>query len=213
MPNARLRIPLFNPERMQGEQARVYNEIVSGPRGRLVGPLRAILHHPELADRWQQFGEVLRYRTSLPKALVELAILVTARRWTSQVEWYVHAREALAAGLSADVIQSVREALVPDFDSQDAHDVYEFTRQLQQTGNVNGTLYDRILGRWGIVGIVELGSLIGYYTMVSMTLNVHDIPVPDDDGKALPLTLFADEDGLVTLPAANLIPHGAESAK
>ncbi|MBV8512330.1 MAG: carboxymuconolactone decarboxylase family protein, partial [Xanthobacteraceae bacterium] len=73
------RIPLPSPDTLTAEQKRVYDAIVSGPRGALRGPLRAALHNPELADKWQQLGELLRYRTSLPPQLSELAILVTAR--------------------------------------------------------------------------------------------------------------------------------------
>ena len=85
------RIPLPTPDVMTPEQRKVYDSIVKGPRGTLVGPLRAALHRPELADKWQQFGELLRYRTSLPPEISEIAILVTARRWLSQVEWHMHA--------------------------------------------------------------------------------------------------------------------------
>src|SRR4029453_8321694 len=75
------RIPLPSPDEMTPEQRRVYDAIVKGPRGTLVGPLRAALHRPELAEKWQQLGELLRYRTSLPPQISEIAILVTARRW------------------------------------------------------------------------------------------------------------------------------------
>jgi 4-carboxymuconolactone decarboxylase len=86
---------------MTPEQRRIYESIVNGPRGTLVGPLRAALHRPELADKWQQLGELLRYRTSLPPHISEIAILVTARRWNSQVEWHMHAIAAAKAGVAA----------------------------------------------------------------------------------------------------------------
>ena len=76
------RIPLLPTDDMTAEQRRVHDTMVSGPRGVIVGPFRAVLHIPELADKWQQFGEILRYRTSLPARLSELAILVTARHWS-----------------------------------------------------------------------------------------------------------------------------------
>ena len=93
------RIPLPSPETMTPEQRRVYDSIVTGPRGRLVGPLRAALHRPELAEKWQQFGELLRYRTSLPPMLSELAILVTARHCRSNLEWHIHEQMAIKAEL------------------------------------------------------------------------------------------------------------------
>src|SRR5436190_14744346 len=96
------RIPLPSPETMTPEQRRVYDAIVSGPRKTLVGPLRAALHIPELADKWQQFGELLRYRTSLAPRLSELAILVTAKHCHCQLEWLIHEQMARKAGLEGD---------------------------------------------------------------------------------------------------------------
>ena len=174
------RIPLFSPESMTDEQERVYRAVVDGPRGTVVGPLRAALHRPELADRWQRFGEILRFGTTLPARLTELAIVVTARRWNSQLEWHIHAGAGLRAGLSQDVLDAIKVGAEPIFGDAEEADIYEFARQLQQTGNVAEEVYQRIMQRWGKVGVVELAAVIGYYTLVSMTLNVHEIPLPDD---------------------------------
>jgi 4-carboxymuconolactone decarboxylase len=80
---------------MTPDQRRVHDAVVSGPRGELRGPLRAVLHRPELADKWQQLGELLRFRTSLPPQLKELAILVTGRHCHAQLEWHIHEQMAL----------------------------------------------------------------------------------------------------------------------
>ena len=101
------RIPLPSPEEMNPAQRRVHDSVISGPRGTLIGPLRAAIHNPDLAERWSALGEILRFRTSLPKRLSELAILVTGRRWTSQVEWWVHARAAAEAGLASSATKRV----------------------------------------------------------------------------------------------------------
>jgi len=199
VPVRRGRIAMFDPSAMNAEQARVYRDILSGPRGRLVGPLRAVLHHPQLADHWQRIGEFLRYRSSLPTKLVELAILVTARRWNSEVEWCIHAREATAAGLARATIEALRHGRAPVLADADEADIYEFARQLQQHGDVADDLYARLHRRWGTVGLVELSSIIGYYTMVSMTLNVHAVPLPDDNQEA-PL-VPGGTTGLSELPA------------
>ena len=192
------RIPLIGPETLTPEQRRVYDTIVSGPRGALVGPLRAALHSPELADRWSKLGEFLRYGTTLPKRASELAILVTGRRWNSQVEFHVHAKAAHAAGLPDAVIEAIRLAQSPLFDDPDDDAVYEYARQLQEYGQVADQAYARVRDRWGTVGVVELTALIGYYTMVSMTLNAHDIPLPDGAPPAL-----STAPGLTALPPAN----------
>ncbi|ADJ48989.1 carboxymuconolactone decarboxylase [Amycolatopsis mediterranei S699] len=204
------RIPLFDPEVMTPEQERVYRQIVDGPRARLVGPLRASLHRPDLADRWQRFGEILRYDTSLPDRLNELAILVVARRWTAQLEWSIHVRAALDAGLAPDVVDALRDGVAPVFADQDAYDVYEFARTLQETGDVADEVYHRIWRRWGTVGIVELSSVVGYYTLVAMTLNVHRIPLPG--GEAPPLPTVDGPPGLLTLPEAELAAGAPRAA-
>lgn len=179
------RIPLPTPETMTPEQRRVYDAVVSGPRGELRGPLRAALHRPELADKWQQFGELLRYRTSLPPALSELAILVTARHCNCQVEWYIHEQMAVKAGLPADVIAALRRGERPATADPDMTAIHDYARDLNETNDVGDDVYRRALDRFGVVGVVELTALVGYYTMVAMTLNAHRIPLPD--GAAPPL--------------------------
>lgn len=174
------RIPLPTPDSMSDDQKRVYERIVSGPRGRLVGPLRAALHNPELAERWQALGALLRFGTSLPPRVSELAIVVTARRWNSQIEWHIHAQAARAAGISDAVLDAIQHRSEPAFDNRDDEIVYAYACQLQETGQVEPALYAEAVRRWAAVGVVELTAVIGYYTMVSMTLNAHEIPMPDD---------------------------------
>ncbi len=199
------RIPLPSPDEMSPEQRRVHDAVVAGPRGVVIGPLRAAIHNPELAERWSKLGEVLRYRTTLPPKLSELAIIVTGRHWTSQVEWFVHARAAAEAGLAASVIEEIRLGRTPEFDDPQEAEIYEFTRQLLRAGAVDGETYGRVERRFGPRGVVELTALIGYYTMVSMTLNAHEIPLPD--GVAPPLSRF---DGTGVGPIARRAADAAE---
>ena len=180
------RIPLFPLDNMSEDQRRVYDAVVSGPRGVVVGPLRAALHRPELADKWQQLGEILRYRTSLPPRLSELAILVTARHWSSQLEWQQHAPAALKGGLAQQIVDAIREGRRPAFANQDEEAVFEFAFELQNAKAVKDKTYQRTLGLIGVQGIVELTALIGYYTMVAMTLVAHEIPLPEGSVPALP---------------------------
>ena len=180
---------------MTPEQRRVYDAVVSGPRGVVVGPLRAALHSPELAERWQQLGEHLRFKLTIPMKLRELAIIVTARRWNSQLEWLIHADAARKAGLAEAVIAAIHRGESPQFEDADEAAIYEFAREIQERGQVSEPLYRRVAERWQALGVVELTALIGYYTMVSMTLNAHEIPLPE--GKQPPLQPLGD--GLCTL--------------
>lgn len=194
------RIPLVDRDRLTPAQQRVYDDVVAGPRGMVGGPLLAVLHSPDLADRWQRVGEFLRYRTCLGPRLSELAVLVTARRWNAQLEWYFHAHAARKAGLAEEVIVAIRDAVPPRFTSADERAVYEFARQLQGVGRVDDASYREALDRLGTVGIVELTALLGYYTMVSMTLIAHEIPLPD--GQTPELQPIGDGTALIALPAA-----------
>ncbi len=182
---ARINFP--DAGKMNDAQKAVYDQILSGPRRTLVGPLRAALHNPVLADRWQRLGQVLRYETSIPKRLNELAILVTARRWNSLLEWAIHAGEADSAGLDPAIIEAIRNVSVPDFGIDDAaREIYEFARQTLQYGDVENADYDAVVSRWGEVGAVEIGAVVGYYSMVAMTLNVHRVPMPEGVSATLP---------------------------
>jgi 4-carboxymuconolactone decarboxylase len=173
------RIPLFPEAGLNPEQRIVYDKVASGPRGAVVGPMRAALHSPELADRWQWMGEFLRYQSTLPPRLSELTILVCGRYWNSAVEWYVHADAGLRAGLSEAVVDAIRQSLPPPFAFADEALVYEYTRQLLLNGRVGDAAYGAARETLGDVGIVELTALVGYYTMVAMTLNAHQVPTPD----------------------------------
>ena len=192
------RIPLPGPDEMNAAQRAVYDKIVSGPRGTLVGPLRAALHNPSLADAWQALGQVLRFETSLPRSLNELAILVTARHWNSELEWTIHAEAARAAGLDGAVIEAIRTCKVPDFTCAEEREIYEFSRELLEKGKAGDGAYAAILTRWDAIGAVELSALIGYYSMVAMTLNNHGIPLPDH----IPAELNSAPQTRTTLPAS-----------
>jgi 4-carboxymuconolactone decarboxylase len=179
------RIPFPTPDQLTPEQRRVYDAVVR-TRGKLHGPLRAALHNPELADKWQQLGELLRFRTSLAPRLSELAILVTARHFDCQFEWYAHEPPALSGGLTPEVLDAIRHDRRPEFANQDEALIYDYSRELQETHFVSEATYQAVLIHFGIPSIVELTALLGYYAMVAMTLNAHEIPLPPDTAKPLP---------------------------
>lgn len=179
------RIRLFDGDGLTPEQKAIYDTVVNGPRGRMVGPLRAALHSPELADRWSKFGEHLRYKTSLTPVQSELAILVVARHWSSDTEWAIHADIARVVGLNPGIIEAIRRCISPPFTDPDEALIYEYARQLLQTGHVSSDIYKLLHERFDDVWLVELTALIGYYCMVAMTLNAHRIPRPHNSRESL----------------------------
>jgi len=121
--------------------------------------------------------ELLRFRTSLPPHSKELAILVTGRAWRSNVEWVAHVRLALEFGVTQATIDDIFAERRPEGAPEDERLVYEVTRSLHQTRDLPLDLYQRAVARFGEQGLVELVGAIGFYTLVSMTLNTFDVPM------------------------------------
>jgi 4-carboxymuconolactone decarboxylase len=174
---ARLR-PLA-PEAMNRAQRDVYDACVSGRRGRAPANVLAWLRSPELASRAQRLGEFVRYDTALAPRLSELAILVVARHWTSQYEWAVHRGEALKAGLAEELIEAIAARKQPVFSDEKEQVVYDFAVSLLKTNTVPDVAYQAAVAAIGEQSVVELVGVLGYYTLVSMTLNAFEIEPPD----------------------------------
>jgi len=174
-----MRFANLEPERMSPAQKRVYDAIVSGPRGGARGPFNVLLRSPELADRVQKVGEYLRFDSSLPARLNEFAILINARFWESKYEWYAHRPLAVKGGLAESIADDVARNRRPATMKPDEELVYEFCTSLHRTHAVPGPLFERAKATLGEQGVVDLIGVSGYYTLVSMVLNVADIPLPD----------------------------------
>jgi 4-carboxymuconolactone decarboxylase len=186
LPVPKPRIPLPGPADFTPAQRKIHDDVVKGPRGVLRGPLRAVIHRPDLADRWSQLGEMLRYGTSLSPRLSELAILVTARGCDAPFEWYAHEPPARAAGVSEATIDAIRNGNRPASLAADEVAVYEYALELNRKHNVSDTTHKNALDQLGVVGVVELTALVGYYNMVAMMLNAQGIPMPEGTPSPLP---------------------------
>jgi 4-carboxymuconolactone decarboxylase len=186
------RITLPDPQTMSAEQRAVHDRIVSGPRGKIQGPLRAALHHAELADKWSALGALLRYRTCLPPRQSELAILVTARACRSPFEWYAHRLEAEKVGLEAPIIEALLSQKEPPGLTPAEHALWRYAVELNTHRSASDACYQAALTHFGERGMVDLTALIGYYTMVAMTLNAHEIPLPEGEAPAFPLPQHDD---------------------
>ena len=164
---------------MSEQQRRVYDAIASGPRGKVRGPLAIWLHRPGLAEHAQALGQYCRYESSLPPRLSELAILTLAALWRAPFEWWAHHPIALKAGLDPDVAEQIRAGATPTFVRQDESLVYRFVRELAETRQVSDALYQEAETVLGPDKLVDLVGVAGYYTLISMTLNVFQI-LPTD---------------------------------
>jgi 4-carboxymuconolactone decarboxylase len=180
------RMTTLPPEALSDKQREVLDEAAGGKRGRVPAPMRAWIRSPEFARRAQRLGECMRYDTRLGPILSELAILVTARYWDAQYEWHVHAKEALKAGLDPAIVQDISMRRQPVFADPAQAVVYKFSSALHHTRQVPEPLYAEAVATLGEQGVVELVGILGYYTLVSMTLNVFDIGVPEGEPDPLP---------------------------
>ena len=180
-----LRFPKLSPDEMTPAQREVAAEISAGPRGEVRGPFIALMHNAELARRIQQLGEQLRYHSKLPPPLLELAVLVTARRWTCQFEWFMHEKLARKAGLAERIIEAIGNATLPAGMGKDESLVHAFCLQAHTTGQVDDATFAAARERFGLDGVLELLALNGYYSMMAMVLNSSGIPLPE--GSAPPL--------------------------
>jgi 4-carboxymuconolactone decarboxylase len=190
------RFKLIPLDQLTPEQQALSDAIKSGPRaklkssgaskpGPLGGPFNVWLRSPGIGDLVQKLGEEIRFRSSLAGKLNELAILITARHWTSQYEWVAHHKLALEGGLDPAIAEAISQGRPPQNMDADETVVYEFSSELQRTQAVSDATYKRALDRFGERGVVDLISVNGFYVLVSMCLNVDRTPVPA--GTPLPL--------------------------
>jgi 4-carboxymuconolactone decarboxylase len=166
-------------EEMTPAQRRMAENLLSGPRKGMKGPFSALLYSPEMGDAAQELGARVRFKNSLPEKLKELAILTVARFWTAQYEWYAHRRLALEAGLGGAVIDAIAAGERPAAMTADEAAIYAFATELLETREVSDATFAAVKERFGEKGVIDLICTMGYYTLVSMTLNVNRYPLPE----------------------------------
>lgn len=182
------RMPPIPADKMTEAQKKAASELASGPRGSVFGPFIPLLRSPEFMSRLQKMGEYLRYKSALPARLSEFTILVTARRFTQQYEWYVHHPIALKAGVKSEVAAAIAEGRRPTGMTAEEEVVYDFCDELFRTDGVSDATYARAVAKLGEQGVIDLLGIAGYYTMLAMVMNVARTPLPE--GKPSPLGAF-----------------------
>jgi 4-carboxymuconolactone decarboxylase len=179
------RLPPIPTAQWSAQQRTEAQEIIDGPRGGLISPFIPLLRSPELMGHAQRMGEYLRYRSALPLRLSELAILITARAWTQQVEWAIHVPIALKEGIAQSTIDAIANKTAPSLEKNDERVVFDFCNEIHVSQNVSDATWARTLELFGEHGAVDLIGITGYYTLLSMVMNVARTPVPPIGTKAL----------------------------
>jgi 4-carboxymuconolactone decarboxylase len=179
------RVPELAAEAMTPEQKRIEHEIASVRGGHARGPFAIWLRMPELADAANRLGNVLRRKSRLEPRVFELMVLIVARSWSAQYEWHVHEEAARTAGLPDPVIEAIRARRRPDLSTETERVVYDTVSELVESRALSDATYARAESVLGLELLIELIAGAGFYTMVAMTLDAFDAPVPGG-GRPLP---------------------------
>ena len=182
------RLPAVAMENLNSAQQAVVDAINSGPRGRFMnaGPFAVFLHAPAYGMLAQQLGGHLRFNTSVPPRLSEFAILCTGRFWKAQFEWWAHAKIAAKQGVKEATIRDLYAGRAPKSAPRDELAIYAFVKELYGARRVSNATYARVQKILGDTGTVELVGILGYYVLISMTLNVFRMPVPEGEVPPFP---------------------------
>ena len=156
---------------------------IMASRGKVVlgGPFAVYVRAPEYGDLAQRLGAHCRYRSGIEPRLSEFAILTVARLWRAQFEWYAHAPIAEKAGVGPQTIRDLRAGRVPKTAARDERALYDFITELYKRKRVAQKTYDRVHALLGETGMIEFTGILGYYALISITLNVFRMPLPEGE--------------------------------
>ena len=180
MPPSRVRI--LEEKSLTPAQRALLDSIRSGPRGSsttIRGPFAVFLHAPAFGELAQQLGGYCRFKTAVSPRLSEFAILTTARLWRAQYEWFAHVPQAERAGVKAQTIRDLHKGRVPKAAPKDERAIYDFIQELYKTRRVSDKTFARVHALLGDAATVELVGILGYYGLISMTINAFEVPLPE----------------------------------
>jgi 4-carboxymuconolactone decarboxylase len=184
---AQERLPTIAPANYSAEQKQAAADFEAARKKPVFGPFEPLLYSPQLMTEARAMGDYLRYKPAIGTTLSELVILLTAREWTQDYEWYVHYPQAIKAGIKAETADAIADGRRPQALSEDEEIVYEFTMELNRNKRVSDTTFARAHKRFGPQGVVDMAGISGYYTLLAMELNMAQYRLPPDARKLVRL--------------------------
>jgi 4-carboxymuconolactone decarboxylase len=175
------RMPPLSPDTYDQAQKDAQADFVATRKVDFSGPWHVFIRSPELLTHAQRMGEYLRYRCKLSGRISEFVILLVARDWTQDFEFGTHRKHGLKAGLSEAVIAAIAEGRRPGDLDDELRTIWDFVTELQRTRRVSDTTYGQALARFGEQGVIDLAGIIGYYSLLAMTMNVARVAPPDGE--------------------------------
>jgi 4-carboxymuconolactone decarboxylase len=179
------RMPPIPTDQLTDAQKAAMREFAAARKAEVSGPFWPLLRSPEVMNRARAMGDYLRFTSVLPPRLSEFAILITARQWTQNYEWDVHAPLAAQGGLKPAIIAAIADGRRPEGMAEDEDALYTLCDELHRTQSVSDATYARAVKTFGEQGVVDILGISGYYTMLAMVLNTARTPVAPGHTPAL----------------------------
>lgn len=177
------RLPTIPPAQYTPEQKQAASEFEAARKTPVFGPFEPLMHSPQVMSQARSMGDYLRYHSAIGNTLSELAILVTAREWSQDYEWYVHQPIALKVGIKPEIVAAIADGRRPASMSDDEEIVYDFSTELHRNKRVSDLTFERAEKRFGKKGIVDLTGINAYYALLAMQLNVAQYALPQGGKK------------------------------
>ena len=179
------RLPTVKAEKYTEEQKKAADDFMAARKVPVFGPFEPLMHSPQVMSQARAAGDYLRYNSAIGNTLSELVILITAREWTQDFEWYVHQPIALKAGIKPEIANAIADGRRPTGMSEDEEIVYDFSTELYKNKRVSDRTFERAEKRFGKKGVVDLTGINAYYTSLAMQMNVAQYQAPKE-AKKLP---------------------------
>ncbi len=174
------RLPTIPPDQYTPEQKEAAEQFLAARKVPVFGPFEPLMHSPQVMSQARAMGDYLRYNSAIGNTLSELAILITAREWTQDYEWYVHYPIALKAGIKPDIANAIADGRRPVGMSEDEEIVYDYSIELHRNKRVSDRSFERAEKRFGKKGVVDLAGINAYYTLLAMQMNAAQYQAPKD---------------------------------
>jgi 4-carboxymuconolactone decarboxylase len=182
---AQERFPALNPAELSPEQKAYLQDLQRPPRNNTTAlktpPFKVYMRSPELAPKLEAVSDYVRWGTGLEPRLTELAIMLTARQWSSQWIWRGHYRAAVRGGLDPSVGADIAAGKRPDKLKADETILYNYAQEMYGDKSVSDATYAAALKQFGEKGLVDLVATMGYYDTVAMTLITAKAVAPKED--------------------------------
>jgi 4-carboxymuconolactone decarboxylase len=182
---AQERLATIPPAQYDDAQKKAAEDFLTARKTPVFGPFEPLMHSPEVMSDARALGDYLRYKSAIGTTLSELVILLVARDWSQDYEWYVHAPIALKQGVRPEIVAAIEQGQYPQGMSADEEICYDVATELLRFKRVSDATYARAQQRFGDKGVVDLTALVGYYTLLAMELNVARYKLPEG-GRPLP---------------------------